>query len=781
MKTSMSRRTSINKLTRSKTLISISVITLTSLGFLAVVSALSPEPASAQTYSVPIRWCVVANDTNGNGRVDPGEQGAPAFTNPGIVGEPDTDNVLWRRHERPSDRVFIPEAQITFRSGIYNIVEDPILRFPIIADPDPNPTGDPFWLIGDIVHPNDSSFEWNAAYNACVAAWRDQHGVEDIGIVVVSANNVRTLSGDSEPGVAPLGGRRVLIRDNAYVFPGSPLNTFPVADSVDKHLGHEIGHALGGLRHTCNNQNLMSNRRLDPSGDGLADNFHLSSSIAEVISPGADGRDCGIGNDQMVPPGADDTTAVVNQIQLLRDAARMTPGCKIAGTNTDCTNRSDVRTDRIREVPVAFTDLSTVTATNVAEIVKLFHEPMGPLDRSKFKAGGYYDYFIFIDQDQNDGTGGKAGDLGVNIPFQGAEFATRVRVRLEGTRFVITPTVWRFTGGNFVEVQDQRIRAYAFALIAPSERRTAHLTDQITIEVPHSIFGAAINNFRLQAAIVSFSEGTTAVLDLLDEDEQRPGKFYRWRSPTFPVCSVTPGASPRGAPIVVKSTGLLPNRPVHLIFGDRHIANGNAAADGSVTISTAIPADARGGEHLITVGTDGTALTADCTTTVITQDQQPPGGRCTSCRTESRYSLAFFAGATLPHGSFDTIADSSFSFGIKPAFHFPAFGGDASLGFYFGRDNFSNSGPGDDFHLTHFSPEFEFTPIRRFCPAPSLHIGAGAYRNENDDFAFGFNVGASISACINRRVSLIWRYDFRSVDDFSRNYSTVQGGVRFHF
>jgi opacity protein-like surface antigen len=200
-----------------------------------------------------------------------------------------------------------------------------------------------------------------------------------------------------------------------------------------------------------------------------------------------------------------------------------------------------------------------------------------------------------------------------------------------------------------------------------------------------------------------------------------------------------------------------------------------------VTISTAIPADARGGEHLITVGTDGTALTADCTTTVITEDQTPPGGRCTSCQTETRYSLSFFGGATFPHGAFNTIADSSYSLGVKPAFHFPAFGGDASLGFYFGRDNFSNPAPGGDFHLTHFSPEFEFAPTKRFCPTPSLHIGAGAYRNENDNFAFGFNVGAGLSICVNRRISLLWRYDYRSVNDFSRNYSTVQGGVRFHF
>ncbi len=752
-----------------------------SLGFLALASALAPEPASAQTYSVPIRWCVVANDANGNGRVDPGEQGAPAFTNPGNVFEFDFDNVLWRRHERPSDSVYIPEAQITFRSGIYNIVEDPILRFPIIPDPDTT-SG----LYGDIVASTGfgSSPEWNAAHNACVQAWRDQHGVEDIGVVVINANHFRDPSGDSQPGIAAVGGRRILLRDNAYLFPGSPLYNsamFPVADHVDKHFGHEMGHALAGLRHTCNNQNLMSNRRLDPSGDALVDNIHLSTSIAQVIDSGTDGRDCGAGNDQVINPGADDVTAVVNQIQLLRDAARTTAGCKIAGTNTDCTMRSDVHTDRLREVTVAFTDLSMVTATDLSETIKLFHEPMGPLDGANFKPGDYFDYFTFIDQDQNDGTGGKAEDLGVSVQFQGAEFATRVRVSFVNQRFLFRPTVWRFTGGTFVMVRDERIKAYAFPLTAVSERGTTHLTDQITIEMPDSVFGTAVTDFRLQAAVVSYSEGNTAVLDILDEGVQHPGKLYRWRLPTFPVCSVVPRVAPRGGTIVVQSEGLLPNRPVHLIFGDRHIANGNAGADGSASISTAIPADARGGEHLITVGTDGTALTADCTTTVITEDQTPPGRGCRSCLAETRYSLSFFGGATLPHGAFNTTADSSYSLGIKPAFHFPLFHGDASLGFYFGRDNFSNPAPGGDFHLTHFSPEFEFAPTRRLCPIPSLHIGAGAYRNENGDFAAGFNVGAGLSACLSRRISLLWRYDYRSVNDSSRDYSTVQGGVRFHF
>lgn len=153
-------------------------------------------------------------------------------------------------------------------------------------------------------------------------------------------------------------------------------------------------------------------------------------------------------------------------------------------------------------------------------------------------------------------------------------------------------------------------------MIAVTERQSVHLTDQITLELPTAVFGPSIDNFRVQAAVVASSADKAPVLDLLDEDEQRPGRDFRWRSPTFPVCSVMPGTAPRGGAIAVTSSGLLPNRPVHLIFGDRHIANGHAGPNGSVSISTAIPADARAGQHLITVGTDGTALTADCVTSV---------------------------------------------------------------------------------------------------------------------------------------------------------------------
>src|SRR5207245_9861371 len=93
---------------------------------------------------VPCRWCVIANDANGNGKFDPGEDGAPAFTNPSGVTdrsgnpEPDTDSVLWRRHERASDLIWIPGAGISLRSAVTAAIRDDG-HFPVIPDPQITP------------------------------------------------------------------------------------------------------------------------------------------------------------------------------------------------------------------------------------------------------------------------------------------------------------------------------------------------------------------------------------------------------------------------------------------------------------------------------------------------------------------------------------------------------------------------------------------------------------------------------------------------------------------
>jgi hypothetical protein len=159
----------------------------------------------------------------------------------------------------------------------------------------------------------------------------------------------------------------------------------------------------------------------------------------------------------------------------------------------------------------------------------------------------------------------------------------------------------------------------------------------------------------------------------------------------------------------------------------------------------------------------------------------PPGDgrlRC-GCEAEARVTLTAFAGITVPHGSFNAIADPSTSFGLKAAIKLPP-GGPWSAGLYLGRDNFANSGAGGNFRLTHLSGEIEVAPWR-ICPRPALHAGVGAYRDETGDTEFGFNLGASLSVCLSSRLSLVGRYDYRNVSALSRRYSTLQLGLRFNF
>ncbi len=95
------------------------------LAMVLVSSSWFPWGASLEAgggnLSVPVRWC--------------GIEGAPSMADPGVVGEATTDDVLWRRHERPSDQIYIPLAAMTFRSAATGDIKNGPQSFPIIRDP----------------------------------------------------------------------------------------------------------------------------------------------------------------------------------------------------------------------------------------------------------------------------------------------------------------------------------------------------------------------------------------------------------------------------------------------------------------------------------------------------------------------------------------------------------------------------------------------------------------------------------------------------------------------
>jgi hypothetical protein len=73
----------------------------------------------SEHLSIPLRWCAII--------------GSPAADHP--IGS--TDDVLLRRHEQTSDNIWIPGAEITFRSGI--LTSCTTHSFPLINDPTPPP------------------------------------------------------------------------------------------------------------------------------------------------------------------------------------------------------------------------------------------------------------------------------------------------------------------------------------------------------------------------------------------------------------------------------------------------------------------------------------------------------------------------------------------------------------------------------------------------------------------------------------------------------------------
>ena len=97
---------------------------------------------------LPLRWCAV--------------QGSPAVTNPAGVGEPDTDSVLWRRHERATDYIWFPGALISFRSAFTaGVVTSG--SYPVIADPHRADPGSPATSTPSVAAAASSWMPWQAA------------------------------------------------------------------------------------------------------------------------------------------------------------------------------------------------------------------------------------------------------------------------------------------------------------------------------------------------------------------------------------------------------------------------------------------------------------------------------------------------------------------------------------------------------------------------------------------------------------------------------------------
>ena len=121
---------------------------------------------------IPVRWVGIA--------------GAPSVEDPESVGASSTDIMLWQRHERPTDAIYLPMANVSFRSAATQAIKDGPVSFPVIRDP--SGTG------GDV----ESLDEYYDARSMAERAWRvgdslylddNNNGIVDSGVDTMLTDN----------------------------------------------------------------------------------------------------------------------------------------------------------------------------------------------------------------------------------------------------------------------------------------------------------------------------------------------------------------------------------------------------------------------------------------------------------------------------------------------------------------------------------------------------------------------------------------------------------------
>lgn len=564
------------------------------------------------TLRVPISWCAV--------------QGSPAQANPNLAGDTATDAILWRRHERPTDNIYIPQAGITFRSAINNAWGT--LNFPIINDPDTT-----LGVQGDMRGENVNTFgqEFNAMINACDTAWTNL-GRAGIGITTINAGAFHDGTG-TYVGVAGWGGcnrfvgtntcvtpydGRVTVVDNIYLHPASPNRRFPgtnvqfvIMDSIDIVAGHEFGHSLG-LDHRTNVQALMNPRPVDNGGafdtmgvlDNVADNIVLNNTEVNTVRTNSQN----VGGVQIDP----ESKVLDGQFTMTRHV------------------------DRVKEIPnlPPFLDLASVkvvfdTKNNQVHVGQQLFGSLTEKVRN-------VQFWTVIDADNNANTGGTADDLrklGIDrTSFKGAEIIAVANV--DGLK--VGGSFWKFQNGKFVQLPDG-FKFYLEELVMqpylipledvktgkiippPGEISEIPVHHVVTVQMDNKFTNLALNKpFVLQTVIV---DKERQIVEKLDDTELERGVKYVLELPSFPQCFPQDDVQ-AGGKVKIRLEGFPSNSNLHGLLGPELVFTGKTDERGGGVIDFPIPANAREGLHLVTIGVDNTALTADCEVNVV--KQKPP-------------------------------------------------------------------------------------------------------------------------------------------------------------
>jgi len=548
------------------------------------------------TIRVPLAWCPV--------------NGSPAVSDPNIPNpwggvDRTTDDILWRRHERVTDDIYLPQGTgITFRSGVLNPVQTS-LHYPTINDPN-EALGSP----GNVTVEDTHRVEFNAMINNCVTAWRGLSGSGTVsGIPVINirrfVHNDGTLDDDligksacikSSAGSScnePWNGY-VFVIDNCYTAVGATCGWNN--DPHDQNLAHELGHALG-LNHRDQTGALMAEEQQEDGPGGTVNNLNVNA--AEITSLRSNAAL--VPNSEIDPNNNTTKGHIVQSILVdkVQDNIQLTPFEDISSNKVTLdTRHKNVHFDQ--------------------ELYGLFPEKNKLNNQTKIQ------YWTLVNVDNDSKTGANISKLkSIGVPltnFSGIDLALLAQVTSTGSANTtgIDGKGWLIneSSAEVSPLQSAAINTKIKTMYIESHYRDIPNKSDISDIPLFSVISTTINDSNLIKLNKPYSMQSIVytngkIVDRLDDELSSKFPTSELVQPSFPQCYTEAVAQP-SQNTTVRISGLLPNHEIYLGIGARRVAEGITDNFGNSTIQFLIPKDTTPALHLITVGVDKTALTADC-------------------------------------------------------------------------------------------------------------------------------------------------------------------------
>jgi len=574
----------------------------------AAVASYSSTARAGDTIQVPLRWCVIADDADGDGVADNNEHdGAPVFLDPEAQGCTDYTSCLFFRHLTASAMIWLPDAGIDIRSAIPADFLVDGFHYPAIVDPCAGngcagEYGDlsGFVEIFDAVHACEQAYDdlendFGANIEGAIALSARQlqdnvQGVNGVGASVpIYPNTYPQFPGQddcfSPPGVLENSNPYLAIVDRTFL--ESSTNPFEV--SHEATLAHELGHML----------NLGHGNGYDNDNDIGFDAW---------CDPGGDEDECEFPETLMTACENSVPSVAITALQESRTRAMAvnTPGAMwdppMALEPGDV--RSDHRTDYIHDVASASIDIRHVGLSHNSSYGKTLveHALFGQI--TSFPAS----YVAFLDLDAKKTTGGKPSTLGFSTSVTGIDFITRGTVTSNGA---VSVSLWRYQLGGFQLVSSSgvsgRVRNYK------SSGTGSFNPQSVVVSFPSTLVPNAGPQVWMQA-IASLQNG--ALVDRLPASTSGTVTL-RMSHPEFPVCGVTPALVQAGQSATVEVAGLAGATFASFFFGPNWIATAPVSPSGGAVITFAVPSAADAATHQVTVAAVGSngriiPVTADC-------------------------------------------------------------------------------------------------------------------------------------------------------------------------